>query len=125
MALDAQGQSVPVDGERLDPHRAVQTGVVDEAGETLDRVGVTVGEAGQQARLGQGEGIGRGRRELLEADDDRAGGPAQHDPRGPEVQVAVLGCEGPGEPEPGADTAWHRNGCHVGELQHGGRLAAG
>lgn len=56
--LDAQGESVPVDGERLDAHRAVQAVRFDESGQPLDGVRVGVGEVGEQRGLGRGEGSG-------------------------------------------------------------------
>lgn len=124
-ALDAQRQSVPVDGERLDPDGAVQAVRLDEPGEALHGVGVGVGEMREQVRLGGGERVGLGVGELLEVDDDRTGGLFQYDTGGMEGEVAVLGGEPAYQPEPSADTAADRDGRHVRELQHGGRLAAG
>ncbi|MET7657097.1 hypothetical protein ABZT00_40850, partial [Streptomyces sp. NPDC005486] len=74
-ALDAQRQSVPVDGERLDADRAMQAFPPDEAGEPLHRVRVGVGEMREQVCLGGGQRVGLGAGELVDGDDDRAGGP--------------------------------------------------
>lgn len=77
-AFDAQRQSVPVDGERLDADRAVQAVGVDEPGEPFDGVGMAVREMRQQPCLGRGERIRLGGGELVEVHDHGAGRLPKH-----------------------------------------------
>lgn len=72
-AFEPEGEPVPVDGQGLDAHDAVEAVHVDEPGELFDGFGVAVGEMGEQAGFGRGEGIGRGLGEFVEFDADAAG----------------------------------------------------
>lgn len=72
-AFEPEGEPVPVDGQGLDPHDAVEAVRVDEPGELFDGFGVAVGEMSEQAGFGRGEGIGCGLGEFVEFDAHAAG----------------------------------------------------
>lgn len=94
-AFDAQGEAVAVDGQRPDPDGAVQAVLPDEPGQALDGVGMGVGEVGEQVRLGGDVRVGRGRGELLGADEDGPGVLLEHDAGGVQREAVVLGVNQP------------------------------
>lgn len=92
-AFEPEGEPVPVDGEGLDPDDAVQAVHLDEPGELFDGFGVAVGEMGEQAGFGRGEGIRCGPGEFVEFDADAAATCLEHGADRPQHELFAVGFE--------------------------------